>query len=146
MRIGEQVAGGVHLHLMSGVKDDDPIGGFGDNAHVVSDQHEPHAVVALELHQKIEDLRLDRHVERRRRLVGDQELRPAGERHRDHDPLAHAARKLMRKGVRPASRIGNADLGQKLDDAPAAFRASEVKVRLQRFVDLKADGEAGIER
>ena len=46
--------------------------------------------------QQVEDLRLDRDVERRRRLVGDQQLRLAGERHRDHRALAHAARELVR--------------------------------------------------
>ena len=43
-----------------------------------------------------EDLRLDDHVERRRRLVGDQQLRAQHERERDHDPLPHPARELVR--------------------------------------------------
>jgi hypothetical protein len=47
------------------------------------------------LHQ-VEDLRLDGDVERGRRLVGDQQRRAAGQRHRDHRPLAHAARQLVR--------------------------------------------------
>jgi hypothetical protein len=42
------------------------------------------------------DLRLDRHVERGRRLVGDQQAGLAGQRHRDHHALAHAARELVR--------------------------------------------------
>jgi hypothetical protein len=41
--------------------------------------------------QQIEDLRLDRHVERRRRLVREDELRVARQRHRDHHALTHAA-------------------------------------------------------
>ena len=52
----------------------------------------------------------------------------------------------MGKGARAARRVGNADFGQKLDDAPAALGAIEAKVGLQRFADLKADGEARIER
>ena len=43
-----------------------------------------------------EDLALHDDVERRRRLVHDHELRVDGERHRDHDPLAHAAGELVR--------------------------------------------------
>ena len=43
-----------------------------------------------------EDLRLDDHVERGRRLVGDEELRPQHERERDHDPLPHPAGELVR--------------------------------------------------
>ena len=136
MRVGEQRARGVHLHLMARVLDDDPVGGFGHHAHVMGDEHEPHAVVAALAHQKIEDLRLDGDVERGGRLVRDQELGAAGERHGDHDALAHAARELMGIGARPARGIGDADLGQKLDDAPSraarrgrdgpsAFRRSE---------------------
>ena len=43
---------------------------------------------------QIEDLGLGGHVERGGRLVGDQQLGIAGQRHRDHRALAHAARKL----------------------------------------------------
>ena len=123
VRVGEQFARGVGLHLLAGVLDDDPVGGFGDDAHVMGDEHEPHAVVAAQRHQEIENLRLDGHVERRGRLVRDEELGPAGERHRDHDPLAHAARELMGKSARPARGVGNADFGQKFDDAPVALGA-----------------------
>jgi hypothetical protein len=42
--------------------------------------------------KQFENLRLNGHVERRRRLVGDQKLRLVGERHRDHHALALAAR------------------------------------------------------
>ena len=46
-----------------------------------------------------EDLRLHGHVERGRRLVGDQQPRLVRQRHRDHRALAHAARELVRVGV-----------------------------------------------
>ncbi len=51
-----------------------------------------------------QDLRLDGDVERRRRLVGDQQLRLVGERHRDHHALAHAAGELVRDTGRRAAR------------------------------------------
>ena len=51
---------------------------------------------SLQVGEDAEDLRLDDHVERRRRLVGDEELRPEHERERDHDPLPHPARELVR--------------------------------------------------
>ena len=50
----------------------------------------------LQVGEDAQDLRLHDHVERRRRLVRDEELRPQDERERDHDPLAHAARELVR--------------------------------------------------
>ena len=146
VRISEQVARPVRLHLLASVLDDDPIGSFRHDPHVVGYEHEPHAVVAAQPHQKVENLRLDGYVERGRRLVGDQDLGPACERHRDHHPLAHAAGKLVGKGAGAALRIGNADFGQKLDDPLATLSAIQAKVRLQRFTDLKANREAGIER
>ena len=56
-------------------------------------------LLALQLAQQVEDLRLNGHVERRGRLVGDQQLRLRRERHGDHHALAHAARELVRIGL-----------------------------------------------
>ena len=66
--------------------------GLGDDAEVVGDQHDRRAESAPSGRSiSSQDLRLDRDVERRGRLVGDQQLRAAGERHGDHHALAHAA-------------------------------------------------------
>ena len=65
-----------------------------------------HAELALQLREQLQDLRLDRDVERGRRLVGDEQLRLAGERHRDHHALAHAARELVRVRVDALSGAG----------------------------------------
>ena len=66
--------------------------------------------------EQLQDLRLHRDVERGRRLVGDQKIGAIGERHGDHHPLALPARQLVGIGAEPLGRIGDADLGQKLDD------------------------------
>ena len=105
-----------------------------------------HAVLPAQRDEQIENLRLDGDVERGRRLVGDQQLRPAGERHRDHHALAHAAGELVRKGLHAPLGIGDADLLQQFDDSFRARAAVEIEMRLQRLADLEADGEAGIER
>ena len=60
-----------------------------------------HAVLGLQPHQQVEDLLLDRHVERGGRLVGDQQLRVAGDGDGDHHALALAARHLVREGLQP---------------------------------------------
>ena len=52
----------------------------------------------------VQDLRLDRDVQRGGGLVGDQQARLTGQRHRDHRALAHAARKPVRIGARRAAR------------------------------------------
>src|SRR3712207_7792710 len=57
-----------------------------------------------ELAQQVEDLRLDRHVEGGGRLVGDQDLGLAGDRHRDHHALAHAAGELVGELPQPPDR------------------------------------------
>ena len=120
LRRGEQLVGGALLHHLAGVHHGDAARHFGDHAHVVGDEHQRHAALLLQAAQQIEDLRLDRHVERRRRLVGDQQARIAGDRHRDHHALVHAARQLVRKVVEPARGGRNADLLQQLDRARCA--------------------------
>ncbi len=55
--------------------------------------------VRLQIGEQLQDLRLDGDVERRRRLVGDEQAGPAGQRHGDHHPLPHPARELVRIAV-----------------------------------------------
>ena len=63
----------------------------------------------LERAHQVENLGLDRHVERGGRLVGDEQLRVAGERHGDHHALAHAAGELVRILVDALFGVGDAD-------------------------------------
>ena len=51
-------------------------------------------LLGLELDEQVEDRRLDRDVERARRLVADDEPRVAGERARDRDALLEPAGEL----------------------------------------------------
>ena len=95
-RLREQVLDGGLLDLAAGIHDDDALGHLGDDAEVVRDEDDGGAGLGLELAHEIEDLRLHGDVERGGRLVGDQQLGIAGERHGDHDALAHAAGQLVR--------------------------------------------------
>ena len=76
----------------------------------------------LQLAHQVEDLRLDGDVERGGRLVGDQQSRIAGQRHRDHHALAHAAGELVRIFVDAPLGRGDADAPQQLDGALARLR------------------------
>ncbi len=58
-----------------GVHHRHPVGGLGDHAHVVGDEHHRGAVLAAEALEQGDDLRLDRHVERGGRFVGDDQPR-----------------------------------------------------------------------
>ena len=73
--------------------------------------------LALQLAQQEQDLDLHGGVERRGRLVGEQHARAAGQRQRDHGALAHAARHLVRIGVEPPRRRGNAHALEQLERA-----------------------------
>ena len=111
----------------------------------MGDHDEAHAGLCLELHQQIEDLLLDRHVERGGRLVGDQQFRIAGDRHRDHHALALATRHLVREVVQPFGWIRQTDELEELDRTLAPGLSAEAHVDAQHFFDLEADGEARIE-
>ena len=53
----------------------------------------------LQLAEQLEHVRLHRHVERARRLVGDEQLRVEGERTRERRALTLTARQLVRESV-----------------------------------------------
>ena len=76
---------------------------------VMGDQDHGHPRFLLQIPKKRHDLRLDRHVQRRRRLVRNQKRRFAAKRHGDHDALAHAAGKGMRIFFHDAVGIGHPD-------------------------------------
>ena len=67
--------------------------------HVVGDEQDRGAELALDLADHRQHVLLHDHVERGRRLVGDDELGPAHRGQRNRHPLAHAARELVRIGV-----------------------------------------------
>jgi peptide/nickel transport system ATP-binding protein len=85
------------IELIEDVKSEFDIGvilvthDLGVVAEIVRDQDHADVEVALHLVDQLEDLRLHRHVERGRRLVGDQHVGVVHERHRDHRALAHSA-------------------------------------------------------
>ena len=78
------------LHDLTPVQNRHSIAHLGDGAEIVGDEQHAAAGLFHEVVDEIEDLRLDRHVERSRRLVGDQHSGSTGKGHRNHHPLAHA--------------------------------------------------------
>jgi hypothetical protein len=89
---------------------DHVVGNLAHHAQVMADEQHAHAVLVLQPGQQLHDLALDGHVQRRGRLVGDQQLGLAGQRHGDHHALLLAARQLVRIGLQAALRLGDADL------------------------------------
>ena len=100
--------------------------------------------------QLVEDaqhLRLHRHVERRGRLVGDQQLRLGDQHHRDHHALAHAARDLVR--IELVDALAGRGCCTASSIASARCRASprgEPLVQAAGLGDLLADGHHRVQR
>ena len=98
-----------------------------DVAHhgeVVRDEEVRQAELVLEAHHQVQHLRLDRDVERRDGLVGDDELRLDGERPGDTDPLPLPAAELVRLAVGRRRRQPDG-VEQLLDPVAAAIARRE---------------------
>ena len=128
------------------IEDRNAVGVARDKTEVMSDQHDRHSGVAPELLEQLENLRLYRHVERRRRLVGDQHARAERDCHRDQRALACAAGELMRIFVDAPARIRNLHALEQCDRPFARLAFPDRKMRTQHFADLRADRENGIQR
>ena len=79
-------------------------------------------------------------------LVGDQQLGVAGQRHGDHDALAHAARHLVRVVVDALFGRGDAHLAQQVDGAFARLLLADLLVGADGFHDLVPNAVHRIER
>ena len=134
------------LHHLARVHHHDALGHLGDDAEVVADEQDRDPGVGLHLADELEDVRLHGDVERGRGFVGDQERGLARQRHRDHDPLAHAAAERVR--VLRRARLPPRDLHpvEHLDRALPRVLARHVHVAADGLGDLLADGERRVER
>lgn len=122
------------------------VGELADQLQVVADEQHRHAVLLLQAGQELQDLLLDGDVQRGGRLVGDQQLRLAGDGHRDHHPLLLAAGQLVRVAAHLALRRRQADFLQQRQRALLRRLAANPGVQHQRFDDLFADAEHRVER
>ncbi len=77
----------------------DPLAEMPDHRQIVRDEQIGQVELVAQILEQIDDLRLDRYVESRNRLVADDEFRVQRQGPRDSDPLPLAARHLMRISV-----------------------------------------------
>ena len=103
----EEGVGGRRLHLLARIHHHDAVADLVRRSQIVRGEEHGHAALLHEIAQEAQDLRLDGHVERRRGLVGDDQVRARQERHRDHQPLALAARELVGQPHDRPLRLGN---------------------------------------
>src|SRR5213594_4076042 len=114
-RVGEEIGHRSVLDDFPGVHDGDPVAEFRDDRKVVRDVEYRGIDSFPEVFEKPKDLRLRRHVERRRRFVGDHQGRLPRQRHGDHHPLLHPSAELVRVRVVDLRRLRNPDASEELD-------------------------------
>ena len=115
-----------------------------DDAQIVRNEEIGQLEFLLQILHQVQDLRLDRHVERGNRFVGDDELGIDGKRARDADALALTAREFVR--ITAVIILAQADLFQQFDNALLAIIALGDVMDLHAFADDLADAHARVER
>ena len=128
-----------------GVHDVHPIAEPGCDTEVVGDQENADPTFRDEVVEEGEDAGLGRDVERRGRLVGDQHLGVAAQRHRDHDALSHPSRELVWVRVDTGRRLAEPDLPEQLDRTRAGSGFGQRRVEPDRLDQLVPDPKDGVE-
>jgi hypothetical protein len=129
---------GVQVH------DRDPIGDVPHDGEVVGDEEVRQRELGLELLEQVDDLRLDRDIERGDRLVGDDEVRVEGKGARDADALALATGELVREAAGGVA--GKPDRLEELTHAGIEASSPAEAVDPHRLADDPADAVARVER
>ena len=118
-----------------------------DEAHdtqIVADEKIGQVRAPLEIHEQVQHLRLDRHVECRDRFVAHQELGLHRERARDADARALTARELMR--IAAHQRRIEPDAIEHRADVLAALSRRDQPMRDGRLADDVDDAHPRIQR
>ena len=139
LRVIENIVRCAVLHNISGIHNRDVVAHARHHAEVVRDHHDRHAKLILQIHHQLQDLRLNGHIERRRRLVRDQKLRLARQSDRDHHTLAHTAGQLVRILLQTLLRLIDPDKLQKLLRALLYLFLALIGVEPDHLADLVAD-------
>src|SRR5512133_165652 len=126
------------------IHDGDPVRDVAHDRQVVGDEEVRQRELRLELLEEVDDLRLDRDVERRDGLVGDDEVGVDRERAGDPDPLALTARELVRKARAGVGR--EPDGLQQLANPPRHVAPSRQAVDLHRLTDDPSDAVPRVQR
>ncbi len=94
----------------------------------MSDQNRCQATLTADPVDQCEHSHLSRHVQRTGRLVAQQHVGPAGQRHRDHCALPHPARELMWVSGQALPRGWYPDLTEQVSRAFQRTRAADILV------------------
>ena len=152
-RLGIIVLGGVEnlfnralFDLVTAEHDDDAIGHLRHHGHVMGDEHHRRAGFPFQpIHQR-QDFRLDRHIKRSGRFIGNQQARFTSQSHGNHDALTHAAGQFMRVLRHAPFGFGDTHLAQQFDGPVIGLDAAHIHMQAQAFGQLPPDGENRVQR
>jgi hypothetical protein len=144
LRRAEHGGGPADLDDAPGLHDRDAVGDLGDHRQLVGDEDDRHAQLVAQVDEQLQQLRLDRDVERADRLVGDEHLGVDRQRPRHGDALALAAAELLGLAVGEARREVHA-LQRPRHERRAVLRARSV-VHAAGLVQRLAHGHPRVQR
>ena len=117
----------------------DAVAGLEDQPEIVRHEDHRRAEFLAEPLDQLDDAGLDGNVERRRRLVEQEQRRLRQQRHGDHDALLLAAGELVRIGAHHALGIRQADGAHGLQRALVGLLLRHLVVQDRHFHQLLAD-------
>ena len=144
-RVVEQLLAGRDLDQPAEIHHRDPVAQMAHHREVVADEQIGQMELGAQILEQVDDLRLDRDVERRDRLVADHELGIERQRPGDADALALAAAHLVRVAVGEAARQA-AQAEDLVDARLERGRGAMGAVDVERLADDLAHLHARIER
>ena len=142
----EYVRDRAGLDRLAGIHHRHRIAGLEDQPEIVRDEQHRRPQPLAQILDEFDDAGLHRDVERRRRLVEDQEFGVAQQRHRDHHALLLAARQLVRIGPHHPLGVRQPDRFDHFDRPPLGLGARDLVVTQRRLHQLPADPHGWIER
>ena len=117
-----------------------------DDPEVMAHQQHRQPPPAPEIVEQREDLRLDRHIQRRGGLVQQQKVGLGRQRRRDADALLHAPRQLVRIIPHRLRRTRNAHLRQQRRRPRPRLGLRSAQMHDHRLRQLMADAERRVQR
>ncbi len=124
-----QFVGVQRFHHPPGIHHQHPVAEVPHHVQVVTDEDQPQIALADQFFQHVEHLTPHRHIQCRRRLVGDDHLRVGDDHHCDHDPLAHATGHLVGVQLVNPRRFANVHLGEHVQRAFSGFSFRDLVMR-----------------
>src|SRR6185437_9777873 len=143
-RVGEQFGLLRQFDDPSKIHHRDAVTDVGDHGKVMRDEEVGESVPALEIDKEVDDLGLDRHVERRYRLVAHDQAWFERQRPCDADALPLAAGELVRVVLHLIR--SQSDLFEQLGNPIALLVTSSDAVDAERLADNIAGSHPWIER